>query len=197
MLFSPLPFGIWTAVFYDWAGREWYLLKPLLYWEGFFARMIKESFFPPWHDAVLWRNQILLERSIPLCLLPLQCAGKASRQIEISLQPHIEKEIGKSLELRLMWFSLSCLLVKALRRTCVVLGMRSWIEGLGLFCVKFEICFRFLLYFPIFDLPHSTAIDFIHMAFSWLFMKSLIRMYVIAKELSCCSVFSWSAEVGE
>lgn len=70
-----------------------------------------------------------------------------------------------------MWFSLSCLLVKALKTTCVVLGMSSWIEGLVLFCVKFEICVHSLLCFPTFGLPHSTAIDFIHMAFSSKYRK--------------------------
>lgn len=74
--------------------EEWYLLKPFPYREGLFARMISDS-SPSLQDAVvLWRNQVLLEGFIPLCLLPLhrECAGKASRQTEMFLFSHTKRK---------------------------------------------------------------------------------------------------------
>lgn len=76
-----------------------------------------------------------------------------------------------------------------------MLGM-MWIKGLVLFCVKFEICYHSLFCFPIFGLPHSTALDFIHVAFSSKYHKKSDSNVCNSKELSC-SIFSWSDEAGE
>lgn len=143
-----------------------------------------------WRDSYLCVCCLCTESVLVRLPDKLRCFSSATRR---------ERDRQECLGLRHKWFPsgpLSCLVVKAVRRTCVVLGMRSWIKGLVLFCIKFV----FILYsvFPlmVFPIPQPLTLSL------WLFqvntIKSLIPMSVIAKGLARGSVFFlvwWSRRI--